>query len=85
MNAALSQSASLAAMTWPSDFYATFGNNQPEMVRGQLISGNYFQTLETYPALGRLLTVDDDRCWVQSSRRDQLWLAGSAVSGGIAT
>ena len=34
---------------------------QPEMAVGQLFSGNYFQTLETYPALGRLLIVDDDR------------------------
>src|ERR1700716_3098716 len=29
IRAALPQSASLAAMTWPSDFYANFGNNQP--------------------------------------------------------
>src|SRR6266436_9257050 len=37
MRAALPRSASVAAMTWPSDFYASFGNNQPEMVRGQLV------------------------------------------------
>src|SRR6267154_6462755 len=56
MNTALPQSARMAAMTWPADFYASFGNDQPEMVTGQLVSGNYFQTLETSPALGRLLT-----------------------------
>jgi predicted permease len=61
MRAALPQSASVAAMTWPADFYASFGNDQPEMVTGQLVSGNYFQTLETHPALGRLLISNDDR------------------------
>jgi len=61
MRAALPQSASVAAMAWPSDFYTSFGSSQPEMAKGQLVSGNYFQTLETYPVLGRLLAVDDDR------------------------
>ncbi|MGD0570591.1 MAG: ABC transporter permease [Candidatus Sulfotelmatobacter sp.] len=61
MQAAMPQSASLAAMTWPADFYASVGNGQPEMVEGQLVSGNYFETLQTYAALGRLLTPDDDR------------------------
>ena len=61
MRAALPQSASVAAMAWPSDFYTNFGSSQPEMAKGQLVSGNYFQTLETYPVLGRLLAVDDDR------------------------
>jgi len=96
MGAALPQSASVAAMTWPSDFYATFGNNQPEMVRGQLTSGNYFQTLETYPALGRLLTVDDDRvlggnpvavisygCWQRRFGRDRNLIGRKIVVNGI--
>jgi len=96
MGAALPQSASVAAMTWPSDFYATFGNNQPEMVRGQLISGNYFQTLETYPALGRLLTVDDDRvlggnpvavisygCWQRRFGRDRNLIGRKIVVNGM--
>jgi hypothetical protein len=61
IRAALPPSVRVAAMAWPSDFYASFGNEQPEMVRGQLVSGNYFQTLDTYPVLGRLLTADDDR------------------------
>jgi predicted permease len=61
MRAALPQSASVAAMAWPSDFYTNFGGSQPEMAKGQLVSGNYFQTLDTYPALGRLFAVDDDR------------------------
>ena len=56
MRAALPQSASIAAMAWPADFYASFGNNQPEMVTGQLVSGNYFQTLETLSQSGRLLS-----------------------------
>jgi predicted permease len=54
-------SAEVAAMTWPGDFYASVGSGQPEMLKGQLVSGNYFQTLETYPTIGRLLTADDDR------------------------
>src|SRR5580700_9803149 len=61
MRAALPPSASLAAMTWPADFYASTGNSQPEMMEGQLVSGNYFETLQTYAALGRLLSPDDDR------------------------
>jgi predicted permease len=61
MRGALPQSASIAGMTWPADFYANMGNGQPEMVQGQLVTGNYFQTLETHAALGRLLTPDDDR------------------------
>ncbi len=61
MRAVLPASASMAAMTWPTDFYARTGSNEPEMVTGQLVSGNYFQTLETYPSLGRLLNPEDDR------------------------
>jgi predicted permease len=61
MRAAVPESAEVAAMTWPGDFYARMGDGQPEMVKGQLVSGNYFQALETYPTLGRLLGADDDR------------------------
>jgi predicted permease len=54
-------SSSLAAMTRPGDFYLRAGSSQPEMTKGQLVSGNYFQTFETYPILGRLLTPEDNR------------------------
>ena len=53
--------AELAAASWPGRFYASFGAGQPEMVTGQLVSGNYFQTLGTRSARGRLLGEDDDR------------------------
>lgn len=58
---AMPASASLAAMSRPSDFYSRAGDSQPEMTKGQLVSGNYFQTFETYPVLGRLLTPEDNR------------------------
>jgi predicted permease len=58
---AMPPSASLAAMTRVSDFYVAVGDSQPEMTKGQLVSGNYFQAFETYPLLGRLLTPEDDR------------------------
>src|SRR5207249_4821660 len=61
VRAAMPRDARVAAMTWPGDFYASFGNGQPEMVKGQLVSGNYFQVLGTHPALGRLFNADDDR------------------------
>ncbi|MGB8581792.1 MAG: ABC transporter permease [Candidatus Sulfotelmatobacter sp.] len=97
MRAAMPQSASLAAMTWPADFYASLGgDSQPEMVQGQLVSGNYFQTLETYPALGRLLTPDDDRvvggspvavisygCWERRFGRDEGVVGHKMVVNGM--
>src|SRR6202165_2699464 len=58
---AMPASASLAAMTRPGDFYLRTGTSQPEMTKGQLVSGNYFQTFETYPILGRLLNPADNR------------------------
>ena len=58
---AMPRSASLAAVTRPGDFYLRTGTSQPEMSKGQLVSGNYFQTFETYPVLGRLLTPEDNR------------------------
>jgi predicted permease len=96
MRAALPQSVSVAAMTWPSDFYANFGNNQPEMVSGQLVSGNYFQTIETHPTLGRLLTVDDDHvvggspvavisygCWQRRFGQDRNLIGRKIVVNGM--
>ncbi len=35
--------------------------DQAERVTGELVSGNYFDVLGVRPALGRLLTADDDR------------------------
>jgi predicted permease len=61
MSRAMPASASLAAMTLPSDFYLSTGTGVPEMTKGLLVSGNYFETLETYPILGRLLTPADNQ------------------------
>ena len=96
VGATLPQSVSVAAMAWPSDFYASFGNDQPEMVRGQLVSGNYFQTLETYPFLGRLLTAEDDRvvggspvavisfgCWQRRFAQDRNLIGRKIVVNGM--
>jgi len=44
--------------------YAAVGvqwHNQPELVGGELVSGNYFDALGIRPALGRLMVADDDR------------------------
>src|SRR5205809_664400 len=81
--AAMPHGAELAAASWPGRFYASFGAGQPEMVTGQLVSGNYFQTLGTRSARGRLLGEDDDRtiggspvavisygCWERRFGRD---------------
>jgi putative ABC transport system permease protein len=35
-------------------------HNQPELVDGELVSGNYFDVLGLQPALGRLLVASDD-------------------------
>src|ERR1700732_17477 len=96
MRTALPQSVSVAAMTWPSDFYANFGNTQPEMVTGQLVSGNYFPTIETHPTLGRLLTVDDDHvvggspvavisygCWQRRFGQDRNLIGRKIVVNGM--
>lgn len=34
---------------------------QTERVKGELVTGNYFETLGVQPALGRLFTAEDDR------------------------
>jgi predicted permease len=56
----LPETASIAAMSWPDDFYVSMAKEQPQLTEGQLVSGNYFQVFETYPVLGRLLTPADD-------------------------
>lgn len=35
--------------------------NQPELINGQAVSGNYFTALRVQPSLGRMITADDDR------------------------
>lgn len=35
-------------------------HNQPELINGELVSGNYFEVLGIKPALGRLLVQSDD-------------------------
>ena len=40
---------------------AAFDHAAPIYVRGSLVSGNYFQVLGLAPALGRLLTEEDDK------------------------
>jgi putative ABC transport system permease protein len=37
------------------------GNGDPELVTGQLVSAEFFPTLEVQPAIGRAFTMDDDR------------------------
>jgi predicted permease len=81
--AAMPRGTELAATSYPSTFYASFGESQPEMVTGQLVTGNYFQTLQTHSAAGRLLAESDDgtvdgspvavisyKCWERRFGRD---------------
>ncbi len=56
----LPDTASIAATSWPDDFYVSMAKTQPQPTEGQLVSGNYFQVFETYPVLGRLLVPADD-------------------------
>src|SRR6185503_1955090 len=35
--------------------------DQPEVIKGQAVSGNYFTGLRVNPSVGRMITVDDDR------------------------
>jgi len=36
-------------------------NDQPEVIKGQAVSGNYYSGLGLQPSLGRTITLDDDR------------------------
>ena len=60
MRRQLPASTPIAAMSWPADVYTRAGGAQPQRATAQLVSGNYFQVFETWPALGRLLTPHDD-------------------------
>jgi predicted permease len=57
----LPDSAKLAAMTPPANFYVSVEDGQPEGALGQLVSKEYFSVLKTSPALGRLLTEEDNQ------------------------
>ena len=94
--AAMPDGAELAAISWPAQFYASFGGGQPEMVAGQLVSGNYFPTLGTHSELGRLLGEEDDRvvggspvavisygCWERRFGRDPNVLSRKLVVNGM--
>ncbi len=48
----------LIATTWAQ--VGVQWHNQPELVAGELVSGNYFDVLEVKPALGRVLVASDD-------------------------
>jgi predicted permease len=86
----------MAAASWPGRFYASFGGGESEMVTGQLVSGNYFQTLETHAEKGRLFAEDDDRtvagspvavisygCWERRFGRDPNILGRQIVVNGM--
>jgi putative ABC transport system permease protein len=94
--ASMPSGSELAAISWPVSFYASFGGGQPEMVTGQLVSGNYFQTLGTRAALGRLLYESDDRipggrpvavisygCWERRFGRDPNVIGRKLVVNGM--
>jgi len=94
--AALPHDAEVAAISWPAQFYASFGGGQPEMASGQLVSGNYFPVLQTQAELGRLLGEEDDRvvggspvavisyaCWEQRFGRDPNVLGRKLVVNGM--
>jgi predicted permease len=66
MRAVMPPGSNLAAASWTARFYASFGGD-PEMVAGQLVSGDYFASLGTYSEKGRLLDENDDREVVGSS------------------
>jgi predicted permease len=93
---AMPQGSQLAAASWPGRFYASFGGDAPEMVTGQLVSGNYFSTLETYAELGRLIGDNDDRaagespvavisygCWERRYGRDPNIIGHKLVVNGM--
>ena len=96
VRAAMPRGAEIAAISWPAQFYASFGGGQPEMAVGQLVSGNYFPTLHTHSELGRLLGEEDDRvvggspvavisygCWERRFGRDPNVLGRKLVVNGM--
>jgi predicted permease len=51
----------LAAMSRVTGLRMSFGTEEPQTARGQLVSGEYFGVLRLQPQLGRLLAPDDNR------------------------
>lgn len=49
------------SISWSSDGRSGPGGAHAEVVGGELVTGNYFSLLGVQPALGRLLSVEDDR------------------------
>src|SRR5215467_7465654 len=58
---ALKCTAEVLALTNAAPFHTRMGGAAMEPVTGQLVSGEYFTVLGVRPALGRLLTPDDNR------------------------
>ena len=58
---ALKGTAEVFAITRPAPFYTRLGSTGIEPIAGQLVSGEFFPVLGVRPALGRLLTADDNR------------------------
>ena len=59
----LPETASIAAMSWPDDFYVSMAKAEPQPTEGQLVSGNYFQLFEHTRC----------RSFADSSRRREAW------------
>jgi len=96
VRAAMPRESELAATSAPGRFYASFGGGQPEMVTGQLVSGNYFATLKTHSAAGRLIAEEDDRtiagspiavisygCWQRRFGRDPNVVGRKLIVNGM--
>jgi predicted permease len=58
---ALKGTAEILALTRPAPFHIRVAGSAVEPVTGQLVSGEFFTVLGVRPALGRLLTPDDNR------------------------
>jgi len=62
LRTALDSRGTLAAMTRTTNYVVRLpGQQQPESVRGQLVSGEYFSTLQVPVVNGRAITRDDVR------------------------
>lgn len=57
----LKGTADILALTRPAPFHTRVGASTVEPVTGQLVSGEFFSVLGVRPALGRLLTPDDNQ------------------------
>jgi len=99
LQTALGDRGSLAAMTRTATFVARLpGQTQPESVRGQLVSGEYFSTLDVPVVRGRTINSDDlklpdgqpvaiigDRLWKQRLGGGDVVGKTMVISGVTAT